>query len=170
MDSRSNQDQSRRRHIPNMTTVNETYPQTRRVDSSLRGVEVKKYHRPPTRSRRAPARSTSTSNCASSRPVSKMYRVGNLKASPWVDARPVLGTAPTVSRVGAPQVLWERGEGFPSSRRALFVLTEAHFTRVSPNRVWGWCRRGEWNSLQRGTPLTLLRPASRRHGPFGIQR
>ena len=33
------------------------------------------------------------------------YRVGYLKASPWVGARPVLGTAPTVSRVGAPQVL-----------------------------------------------------------------
>ena len=36
---------------------------------------------------------------------SKMYRVKYLKASPWFAARQVLGTAPTVSRVGAPQVL-----------------------------------------------------------------
>ena len=29
-----------------------------------------------------------------------------------------------------------------SLRRALFVLTEAHFTRVSPNHVWSWYQRG----------------------------
>ena len=33
--------------------------------------------------------------------VVQKYRVRYLKASPWVGARPVLGTAPTVPRVGA---------------------------------------------------------------------
>ena len=33
--------------------------------------------------------------------VVQKYRVRYQKASPWVGARPVLGTAPTVPRVGA---------------------------------------------------------------------
>ena len=42
--------------------------------------------------------------------VVQKYRVGYLKASSWVGARPVLGTAPTVPWVGVPFSL--KG-GFP---------------------------------------------------------
>ena len=68
---------------------------------------------------------------------SKMYRVKYLKASPWFAARQVLGTAPTV--LGSAPL---RFLGFHlSSFRALSVLTEVQFFRVSTNHVWGWyCR------------------------------
>ena len=41
--------------------------------------------------------------------VVQKYRVRYLKASPWVGARPVLGTAPTVPRVGALAFFGEEG-------------------------------------------------------------
>ena len=47
----------------------------------------------------------------------KIYRVSYLKASPCVGARPVLGTGPTVPRVGVPQVLGEEGEVGERGRR-----------------------------------------------------
>ena len=59
-----------------------------------------------------------------------MYYVRYLKASPWVGARPVLGTAPTVLGVGALQVLG----GVPLS----FVAGLARLDRgpaPSPNHV-----------------------------------
>ena len=89
--------------------------------------------------------------------VVQKYRARYLKASPWVGARPVVGTAPTIPRVGA---LAFFGRGTPVSLpfpcllqgsiqhatgawgRVLFVLTEAHFCPLFTNHVWGWCRRG----------------------------
>ena len=49
------------------------------------------------------------------------YRVRYLKASPWVGARPVLGTAPTVPWVVAPLSL---GRGFP------YLFSVSHWGRI----------------------------------------
>ena len=92
--------------------------------------------------------------------MSKMYCVGDLKASPWVGARPVLGTAPTVPRVGALQVLG----GVPVSFVANSVRLDRAL-RATTNHVWAGVAEGEWGSLRRGTPVTLsICPASRRLG------
>ena len=48
----------------------------------------------------------------------------------------------------------EGGEGVPLSFASGSVRLDGG-SRASPNRVQGWCRRGEWSSLRRGTPLTL---------------
>ena len=80
--------------------------------------------------------------------MSKMYRAGDLKASPWL--------APTVPRVGALQVL---GVVPCLLWRALFVLTEP--PALHPTTSGAGVAEGEWGSLRRGTHLTLpICPAS----------
>ena len=109
------------------------------------GLEVKKYTRgrSPTCSGRSPARPSSTSNCASSWPVLKMYRVRYLKASSWVGARRSSGRRPSGSLGGFPCFLW----------RVLFVLTEV--SAHHPTTSGGWCCRRERGLLRRGTPPAL---------------
>ena len=60
--------------------------------------------------------------------MSKIYRVRNLKASPWVGAHRSLGRCPAR--------YWR--EGVPHTWvRAPFVSTEARFTHYLPNLMWG---------------------------------
>ena len=99
--------------------------------------------------------------------MSKMYCVGDLKASPWVGARPVLGTAPTVPRVGALQVLGGVLLSFVASSVRL-----DRALRATTNHVWGWCRRGRVGFAPTRHPsyslhLSRLFVGS---GPFGFQR
>ena len=76
--------------------------------------------------------------------VVQKYRVGHPKASPWVSAPCLLGEVP--------QFLQRESLGV-----ALFVLTGTHLTPDSyPTTSGADAAEGEWGSLRRGTPLTLL--------------
>ena len=104
--------------------------------------------------------------------VVQKYRVKCPKASPWVGARPVLGTAPTVPWVGAPHVLWEGVPlcrfPFPACYKVSFsmllelgqgsctsVLTEGHFFPASRQPRLGLVSQRESGVRSDAAPLLL---------------